>query len=211
AAAGLRPVVYLVDRPGLTQATVLVGEPGIPLSDPDLFPLDVLGGVFNSFGGQLFDTLRSRQGLAYSVAGGWDSPPDHTGLFLAGGQTSSPGEFLTSLRRLLQRATAASSGPSASELAAAQAETLNSFAFNFASSAAQLQRILVYDLLGLPQDFLFRYQRGIAAVGRGAVLRAAAAHLHPGAQAVVVVADGGRVRAGLEAAGYEVVELGLQD
>lgn len=59
-------------------------EPGIALSDPDVFALDSLDSVFNSFGGQLFDTLRSKEGLAYSVSGGWDSPPDHPGLFLAG-------------------------------------------------------------------------------------------------------------------------------
>lgn len=66
------------------QASVAAAEPGISLSDPDVFALDSLDSVFNSFGGQLFDTLRSREGLAYSVAGGWDSPPDHQGLFLAG-------------------------------------------------------------------------------------------------------------------------------
>lgn len=32
----------------------------------------------------------------------------------------------------------------------AREETLNSFVFNFASTASQLQRRLVYDLVGLP-------------------------------------------------------------
>lgn len=54
-----------------------MAEPGISLTDADMFPLEVLGSVFNSFGGQLFDQIRSRQGLAYSVSGGWDSPIDH--------------------------------------------------------------------------------------------------------------------------------------
>ncbi len=67
----------------------------------------------------------------------------------AGGQTSLPGDFLRSLRSLLSAA--AASPPSAAELSAAKAETLNSFAFNFSSTSSQLQRILVYDLLGLPQ------------------------------------------------------------
>ena len=35
-------------------------------------------------------------------------------------------------------------------MAAAQAETLNSFVFNFASTSSQLQRRLVYALVGLP-------------------------------------------------------------
>ncbi|KAG2498991.1 hypothetical protein HYH03_003177 [Edaphochlamys debaryana] len=209
AAVPRRPVVYLVHRPGLTQASVTTAEPGIKLSDPDLFALDVLGSAFNSFGGSLFNTLRSREGLAYSVSGSWDSPPDHQGLFEAGGQTSSPGEFLRSLRSLL--ASAAADPPSEAELEAAKAETLNSFAFNFSSTPYQLQRILVYDLLGLPQDFLFRYFRGIEAVTRADVARAAAAHLHPRRQAVVVVGDRDSAVPSLEAAGFAVVELRLED
>ncbi|GIL98502.1 hypothetical protein Vretimale_3837 [Volvox reticuliferus] len=209
ASSGRRPAVYLVDRAGLTQAYVLTAEPGINLSDPDLFALDVLSGVFNSFGGQLFDKLRSREGLAYSVSGGWDSPPDHPGLFVAGGQTSSPGEFLRSLRQLLSRA--AAEAPSVQELEAAKAETLNSFAFNFSSTSNQLQRILVYDLLGLPQNFLFQYVQGIERVEQQDVARAAAAHLHPDRQVVVVVGDREVTEPSLEAVGFEVYPLRLGD
>ena len=32
---------------------------------PDAFPLSVLNGVLNSFGGTLFDTLRTQEGLCY--------------------------------------------------------------------------------------------------------------------------------------------------
>ena len=35
--------------------------------------------------------IRSREGLAYSVYGAWDLPPDRPGLFVGGGETSSPG------------------------------------------------------------------------------------------------------------------------
>ena len=43
------------------------------------------------------------QGLAYSVSGGWNTTPaDHVGLFVAGGETAKPVEFLAALQRLLQ-------------------------------------------------------------------------------------------------------------
>ena len=43
------------------------------------------------------------QGLAYSVSGGWNTTPaDHVGLFMAGGETAKPAEFLTALQRVLQ-------------------------------------------------------------------------------------------------------------
>lgn len=56
---------------GLSQSSVFVGEPGLTLSDPDVYSLDVLSSRLNGFGGLLFDELRTREGLAYSVSGGW--------------------------------------------------------------------------------------------------------------------------------------------
>lgn len=53
--------MLLIDRPGLTQASVAAGEPGVSLRDPDAAPLDVLSSVLNSFGGRLFNQIRSRE------------------------------------------------------------------------------------------------------------------------------------------------------
>ena len=41
--------------------------------------------------------------------------------------------------------------PTAEVLQAAKARTLNSFVFNFSSTEAQLQRLIGFTLLGLPQ------------------------------------------------------------
>ena len=50
-----------------------------------------------------FDIIYIVQGLAYSVSGGWNTTPaDHVGLFVAGGETAKPVEFLAALQRLLQ-------------------------------------------------------------------------------------------------------------
>ena len=53
--------------------------------------------------GNVTQGLTMLQGLAYSVSGGWNTTPaDHVGLFVAGGDTAKPAEFLTALRRVLQ-------------------------------------------------------------------------------------------------------------
>ncbi|KAK9842460.1 hypothetical protein WJX81_001228 [Elliptochloris bilobata] len=200
--------VFLVDRPGMTQAAVAMGEVGVSASDPDMAALDVLGDVLNSFGGRLFDRIRSREGLAYSVSGGFDtSPVDHPGLFVAGGETAAPAEFLSLLRASLQEA--AEAAPTAAEVATAQEEALNSFVFNFASTGAQLQRSVAYALLGLPQDYLFRYKAAVEAVAPQDVLAAARKRLHPCSQVVVVAADARSMRAQLERAGWDVVDMDL--
>ena len=79
--------------------------------------------------------------------------------------------------------------PTQKALETAKAQTLNSFVFNFASTNTQLQRILVYSLLGLPQDYLFQYKTGIEQVTSEDVRNAAQRHLHPDEQIVVVAAD----------------------
>jgi predicted Zn-dependent peptidase len=43
--------VYLGDQPGLKQAIVMLVEPGIQQTDPDVCALDVLGGIMNGLGG----------------------------------------------------------------------------------------------------------------------------------------------------------------
>ena len=53
--------MLLVDRPGLSQASVAMGEPGVGLADPDAAALDVLTCVLNNFGGRLFNQIRSRE------------------------------------------------------------------------------------------------------------------------------------------------------
>ncbi|CAK0782146.1 hypothetical protein CVIRNUC_005584 [Coccomyxa viridis] len=199
--------VYLVDRPGLTQASVGMGELGISLGDPDDWALDVLGDILNSFGGRLFDRIRSREGLAYSVSGGWDTPLDHPGLFAAGGNTAAPAQFLEQLQRVLQEA--AEVAPTEEEVATAKSETLNSFVFNFASTNAQMQRVAAYALLGIPEDYLFTYKKGIEGVTPDDVLAAAKRHLHPSKQAVVMAADAKYVKPQLEASGRAVVPIRL--
>ncbi|KAK9830103.1 hypothetical protein WJX72_009788 [[Myrmecia] bisecta] len=200
--------VFLVDRPGATQATVALGEVGVVQTDPDAFALDVLNDILNSFGGRLFDQIRSKEGLAYSVSGGWNtSAADHKGLFVAGGETAAPAEFLNLLQKALQEATEAA--PSEQELAAAKAASLNSFVFNFASTGSQLQRMCIFALLGIPQDYLFQYKAGIEAVTAQDVLEAAQRHLHPAQQTVVMAADAGLIRQRLVDQGRTVVDLSL--
>ena len=79
--------------------------------------------------------------------------------------------------------------PTQKVLDTAKAQTLNSFVFNFASTTTQLQRVLIYSLLGLPQDYLMQYKTGIENVTSEDVQHAAQRHLHPRSQIVVLAAD----------------------
>ncbi|KAI3426252.1 hypothetical protein D9Q98_008627 [Chlorella vulgaris] len=207
--SGVAGRLFLVDLPGSTQTTIAVGEPGIQMLDPDEYPLDVLDDMFNGFAGRLFNRVRSREGLAYSISGGWSSTPiDHPGLFMATAETAKPAALLAALRGVLEEA--ASTAPPEEEVQRAKQAALNQFVFSFASRSAQLSRIISFDLVGIPQDYVFKYRGGIEQVQPGDVLAAAQRRLHPAQQTVVVAGDAVSLRPQLRTLGLPIQSLELR-
>lgn len=201
-------VIYLVDRPGLNQAYVAMGELGTLLYDPDVHSLDVLNGILNSFGGRLFNEIRTKEALAYSVGAAWSPSLDYPGLFVASGQTKEPARFIRAVQNVLSDCT--ESEPSAEVLKQAKDTALNGFVFNFADTNLQLARIMSYDFFGVPEDFIYRYRDELEGTTSSDVLEAARRHLHVGDQPIVVVADARSVRKELDSLGMPVQDLPLK-
>ncbi|AFY32122.1 pitrilysin family protein [Calothrix sp. PCC 7507] len=181
--------VFFVNQPQLTQSSVLIGHLGGKFDNPDYAALDVLNGVFNGFGGRLFNEVRSRQGLAYSVYGYWSPRFDYPGLFIAGGQTRSDAtvQFVKALQTEIKRIQA--QPVTAKELALAKESTLNSFVFNFQDPSQTLSRLMRYEYYGYPADFLFRYQKAVAATTAADVQRVAKQYLKPENLVTLVVGN----------------------
>jgi zinc protease len=171
--------VFFVNQPQLTQSSVLIGHLGGKFDNPDYAALDVLNGVLNGFGGRLFNEVRSRQGLAYSVYGYWSPRFDYPGMFIAGGQTRSDAtvQFVKALEAEIKRIQA--QPVTIKELALAKESTLNSFVFNFQDPSQTLSRLMRYEYYGYPADFLFRYQKAVAATTSADVQRVAKQYLKP--------------------------------
>jgi len=189
--------VYFVDRPDLTQSYIQMGHLGGLRSSPDYPTLGVMNEVLNGFGGRLFNEVRSRQGLAYTVYAAWSANYDYPGVFIAGGQTRSEStvNFIRSVRDEIQKIRREPISPE--ELQAAKDKTLNSFIFNFADPAQTLSRLLRYEYYGYPQDFIFQYQRGVEAATIADVQRVAQAYLKPEALTIMVVGNTAEVQATL--------------
>ncbi|BCL35518.1 M16 family metallopeptidase [Nostoc sp. MS1] len=181
--------VFFVNQPQLTQSSVLIGHLGGQFNNPDYAALDVLNGVLNGFGGRLFNEVRSRQGLAYSVYGSWSPRFDYPGMFIAGGQTRSDAtvQFVKALQAEIKRIQ--SQPVTAEELARARESTLNSFVFNFQDPAQTLSRLMRYEYYGYPADFLFRYQKAVAATTAADVQRVAKQYLKPDNFVTLVVGN----------------------
>ncbi|MBH8565121.1 insulinase family protein [Nostoc sp. CENA67] len=171
--------VFVVNQPQLTQSSVLIGHLGGRFDNPDYPALDVLNRVLNGFGGRLFNEVRSRQGLAYSVYGLWSPRFDYPGIFIAGGQTRSDAtvQFVKALQAEIKRIQ--NQTVTAKELAFAKESTLNSFVFNFQNPSQTLSRLMRYEYYGYPADFLFRYQKAVVATTAADIQRVAKQYLKP--------------------------------
>ncbi|GAB1541080.1 pitrilysin family protein [Scytonema sp. NUACC21] len=180
---------FFVNQPQLTQSNILIGHLGGLLNNPDYPALDVLNGVLSGFGGRLFNEVRSRQGLAYSVYGSWSPRYDYPGVFIAGGQTRSDAtvQFVKAVQAEIKRLQAEPVKPQ--ELAFAKESTLNSFVFNFEDPSQTLSRLMRYEYYGYPSDFLFRYQKAVAATTAADVQRVAKQYLKPENLVTLVVGN----------------------
>ncbi len=179
--------VFFVDRPQLTQSYIEIGHLGGVRSSPDYPILGVMNNVLSGFGGRLFNEVRSRQGLAYSVYAYWGAQYDYPGVFVAGGQTRSDATvpFIQAVRAEIDRVR--TEPIEEEELQIAKDSTLNSFVFNFADPSQTLSRLVRYDYYDYPLDFLYQYQDGVRKTTVEDVQRVARDYLEPDKLVTLVV------------------------
>lgn len=189
--------VFFVNQPQLTQSSVQMGHLGGRFDSPDYAAMSVLNGVLNGFGGRLFNELRSRQGLAYSVYAVWSARYDYPGVFIGGGQTRSEATvpFIQAMMREVERIRTAP--VSAEELQYAKDSVLNSFVFNFQSPSQTLSRLIRYEYYGYPSDFVFQYQRQVEETTADDVLQAAQTYLNPEDIVTLVVGNSAQIQPAL--------------
>jgi predicted Zn-dependent peptidase len=182
------PGVYLGVKNDVTQTSFALGHLGGILKDPNFAALsvmsDILGGGFSS---RLFREVRTRQGLAYSVSGGWGANYNHPGLFQISGSTKSASTVDAIQAALKEINGIRTTEVTDQELDTAKQSVLNSFVFNFDSPTKTLSRMVTYDYYGYPKDFIFQYQKGVQAVTKADVLRVAKEYLKPEIIATVAV------------------------
>lgn len=189
---------FFVEQPQLTQSNVLLGHLGGKYDSPDYPALSVLNAVLNGFGGRLFNNIRSKEGLAYSVYGMWGAGYDYPGLFIAGGQTRSESTvpFVQAINQEIERIR--TQPITLEELQQAKESSLNSFIFNFARPSQTLSRLMSYQYYGYPEDFIFQYQRAVEATTIEDVKRVAQKYLQPEKIVTLVVGNSEEIKPTLE-------------
>ncbi|MGB3787744.1 MAG: pitrilysin family protein [Phormidesmis sp.] len=199
--------LFFVDQPQLTQSTIHIGHIGGELRSPYHASMTVLNEVLNGFGGRLFNEIRSRQGLAYSVYAFWSPSFDHNGIFIGGGSTRSEATvpFIQSMYKELQRVR--EEPITETELAFAKDSVLNSFVFNFQTPNQTLSRLIRYEYYGYPDDFVFQFRDGIEQATVASVLAAAQVNLDPEKLITIVVGNTAEIVPDLASLGIEPVAI----
>lgn len=190
--------IFIADQPQLTQSNILLGHLGGKLKDPNYPTLSVINGILNGFGGRLYNEIRSRQGLAYSVYGVWNANFDYPGVFLAGGQTKSDTttQFIKSTIEQIEKLRTEAIGEE--ELDYGKNSILNSFVFKFQNPSQTLSRLMTYEYYDYPQDFIFTYQKQVKNTTSEDILKVANEYLTPDKIVTLVVGNKENISQDLE-------------
>ena len=186
-----KPVVRFVNKE-TSQAHLRVGHLSIKEQDPDYVALaianDILGG--SSFRSRLFNDVRTKRGLAYSVGSRLNSGVHDQGVWLMRAETKLPStqeviaRFVANMERMrIELVTD-------NELAEAKEAYVNSFVFSFASPSAIVGRLIVLEYDGLPKDFLQQLRARVVALTKEEILAAAKKHFNPERLTIVAVGSG---------------------
>jgi zinc protease len=181
--------IFFASKPELTQSSIQIGHLGGKVIDRDYPALSVMNDILSGFGGRLFNEVRSRQGLAYSVYAAWSPQFDYPGIFVAGGDTKSE-STVPFIRGVLREIDRIRTEPvSQDELQRAKDSVINSFVFNFDDPSKVLSRVMRYEYFGYPKDYLLQYQKAVAATTVRDIQQVAVRNIKPSQLVTMVVGN----------------------
>lgn len=186
-----KPAVRFVNKE-TSQTHLRVGHLSIKEQDPDYVALaianDILGG--SSFRSRLFNDVRTKRGLAYSVGSRLNTGVHDQGVWLVRAETKLVStqevvsRFIANIERMRTELV------TDQELAEAKEAYVNSFVFSFSSPSAIVSRLVELEYDGLPKDFIQQIREKVVKLSREDILAAAKKHLHPDRLKIVAVGSG---------------------
>ncbi len=184
------PGVYLAQKNDVNQSNVWIVGLGTQRNNPDYYALSVMNTIFSGgFGSRLFQAVRTRLGLAYSVFGAYGASYDHPGMFYVAAGTKSESTVAATNAMLAQIRDLKTDPPTPIELKNAKDQLLNSWIFHFDSPGKILRQQATLAFYGYPADYIEKYRAGIEKVTAADVSRVANKYVHPSKLAILVVGN----------------------
>ena len=181
--------VYIVDKPGAVQTTLIVGLPTIDASHPDAIALavtnSVLGGYFSS---RMTANLRESKGYTYSPFSQVSNRyRDATWAQNADVTTAVTGASLKEIFYEIDRLQA--EAPTEAELESAKNYMLGTFVLRNSDRFGIISQLEFINFHGLPADYLNKYVGNVRAVTPAAVQRMAQKYIDDTKTAIIAVGD----------------------
>src|SRR5579863_2422662 len=187
---GAKPGYYLIPKDDVNQSSIHMVTLGTTRSNPDYYAIAVFNQAFGGgFSSRLFNDIRTRRGLAYSVGGGIGTNFGHPGIqqFAAGTKSQST---IESIQALDEDIDALAKNPiTDDEIKQAKDAILNAFIFRLDSPDKVLAERVTYEFYGYPADWLDKLPAEIQKVTAADVNRVAAKYVHRDQLAVLVVGN----------------------
>jgi zinc protease len=185
-----KPGYYLIPKDDVNQSTIHMVGLGTTRDNPDYYAISVFNEAFGGgFSSRLFNDIRTKRGLAYSVGGGIGTNFGHPGILQVGMGTKSQTtiEAIQAVREDIDNL--AKKPITDEEIQHAKDAILNAFIFRLDSPDKILAERITYEYYGYPPDWLDKYQAEIKKVTKEDVNRVAAKYLHQDQLAVLVVGN----------------------
>jgi len=181
--------IYVVDRPGATQSSIVVANLGIARTSNDYFPMLVLQTVLGApVGGRLRANLREAKGYTEAASSSLEARRN-AGWFgsMAEVRSNVTGpslkEFFYELERIRTEPVPDK------EINAAKALLTNIFSQQVSMAGGLLDQLVQLKMYGLPANYLQTYNDRVNAVTAQDIQRVAQQYVLPDKSAVVIVGD----------------------
>lgn len=185
----LEPSLHVVGKPDVNQSYILMGHLGGRRQNPDFAALQVMNKILSGgFSGRLFEKIRTKMGLAYSVSGRYGCNFFYPGMFYVGlkTRTSATAKAIQVVEAELERL---QQGVEPVELDQAKQQFFNSLVFRYDQAEEILGRRIHYAYRGMDGDSFQELIQKIRQVTTEDVVRVAREYVRPDSLTVLAVGE----------------------
>jgi zinc protease len=204
--------ILLIDRPDLTQATIVLGHAGIKHADPRWYAVTlmnyVLGG--SDFSSRLMTEVRSKRGLTYGIGSSFGASL-YEGAFRVSAATKNETVWDALLAAVNEIRRMQTEGPSNGELDKAKGYYAGSYPFSLQAAAGIAGALVGAEEHGLGIGYVRDLPLRLAAVDEAQAKAAAKDFLHPDTLLVVIVGKADAIEPQLAKSGIQYERINFKD